>query len=69
MAVYRGGDAISGTVFALLTDGIGLGLMSISLIGAGVASLWAGLGWYLGKDHQPAPAEDSRTPALPVTES
>lgn len=41
VAVYRGGDAVSGMLFAGLTDGLGLGLFSVSLVGACIASLWA----------------------------
>lgn len=48
VVVYRGGDAVSGSIFAILTDGLGLGLVAISVIGAGIASLWASVGVYLG---------------------
>ena len=34
IVVYRGGDAVSGSLFALLTDGLGLGLAAVSAIGA-----------------------------------
>ena len=49
IVVYRGGDAVSGTLFALLTDGIGLGLAAVALVGAGIASAWAAVGVWLGK--------------------
>jgi AAA family ATP:ADP antiporter len=49
VAVYRGGDAVSASVFAFLTDGLGLGLLGMSLIGTLVAAAWAGTGWFLGK--------------------
>ncbi len=48
IAVYRGGDAISGMAFAGLTDGLGLGLGAVAAVGAGIASVWAVLGRYLG---------------------
>jgi AAA family ATP:ADP antiporter len=38
--VYRGGDAISGWMFAKLS--------ALALVAAGVAALWTALGWYLG---------------------
>ncbi|MEM7277839.1 MAG: MFS transporter, partial [Pseudomonadota bacterium] len=49
VAVYRGGDAVSGTIFALLTDGLGLGLAAVALVGAGIAGAWAWLGVQLGR--------------------
>ena len=49
IAVYRGGDALSGMAFAGLTDGLGLGLGAMAAVGAGIASVWAFLGRYLGR--------------------
>lgn len=51
IVVYRGGDAVSGTLFALLSEGLGLGLAAISLIGAGIAATWGSLAIYLGRRH------------------
>lgn len=51
IVVYRGGDAISGSLFAVLTETIGLGLMAVSLIGAGIATLWTWLALKLGKKY------------------
>lgn len=48
IVVYRGGDAVSGTVFALLSDGLGLGLAMIAVVGAGISSVWAALAYRLG---------------------
>ena len=48
VVVYRGGDAVSGSLFAFLTDGIGLGMMGMSIIGAGIAACWAFIGIKLG---------------------
>lgn len=66
VAVYRGGDAVSGTLFALLTDGLGLGILAISLVGAGIASVWASLGFYLGKGY--ASSHNSEVDSTPSTE-
>ncbi len=66
IAVYRGGDALSSIAFAGLTDGLGLGLAAVALVGSGIAALWAMVGRYLGRmfersqsvtdDDQSAPA-------------
>lgn len=49
IVVYRGGDALSGILFAKLTDGLGLALAAVAGIGAGIAALWAYVGVRLGK--------------------
>ncbi len=49
IVVYRGGDAISGSLFALLTEGIGLGLAAVSLVGAVIAAIWTWLAVILGR--------------------
>lgn len=48
VGVYRGGDAIAGTAFATLTDGLGLGLGAVAAVGAGIAAVWGLVGRYLG---------------------
>ncbi len=49
IVVYRGGDAISGTLFAFLTDGIGLGIAAVAVVGSAIAAAWAGAGVWLGR--------------------
>ncbi len=49
IVVYRGGDAVSGTLFATLTDGLGLGLAAVAGVGAAIAGLWAAVGVRLGR--------------------
>jgi len=44
--VYRGGDAVSGWVFA------GLGLSAISFVAAPIAAVWLVTGWGLGKKQE-----------------
>ncbi len=58
VVVYRGGDAASGSLFALLSEGLGLALVAMAGIGSVVAGLWALLGVYLGRCYQFA--EDGR---------
>ncbi len=49
IVVYRGGDAVSGTLFAFLTEGLGFGLALVALVGAGIAVVWAWVGVLLGR--------------------
>lgn len=49
VVVYRGGDAVSGSLFALLTEGLGFGLAAVALIGAGIAAMWSALALFLGR--------------------
>jgi AAA family ATP:ADP antiporter len=48
VAIYRGGDAVWSSAFALLTDGLGLGIAAMAAIGAGIAVIWAVTGAVLG---------------------
>jgi AAA family ATP:ADP antiporter len=50
--VYRGGDVISAWAFTGLSQGLGLGLGALALIGAGIAAIWALVGRYLGKKYE-----------------
>jgi AAA family ATP:ADP antiporter len=49
VVVYRAGDAWWAGIFAWLSTGIGFGFVAMSLIGAGLAAIWAGAGIYLGR--------------------
>lgn len=49
IVVYRGGDAVAGSLFAILTDKIGLGLAAVAGIGSGIAALWGWVGVRLGR--------------------
>ena len=49
IVVYRGGDMLMAWLFTGLTQGLGLGLAAVAAVGAGIASLWALVGIYLGK--------------------
>ena len=46
--VYRGGDATSASVHALLKSSFGLGLVGIAWVGAGIAAAWALVAYRLG---------------------
>jgi len=49
IVAYRGGDTIMAWLFTGLTQGLGLGLAAVALVGAGIAALWAIVGIYLGR--------------------
>jgi len=46
--VYRGGDATAASVHAVLSSGIGLGLVGVAWFGAAVSALWALVALRLG---------------------
>lgn len=48
--VYRGGDAVSGWVKAGI-DALGFGAWLAALVGAALAAVWAGVGYWLGRSH------------------
>ena len=49
IVVYRGGDMVNAWAFTALTQGLGFGLGAVALVGAGIAAVWAGVGFYLGR--------------------
>ncbi|MCB1704260.1 MAG: MFS transporter [Halioglobus sp.] len=49
IVIYRGGDMLSAWAFTGLTQGLGLGLAAVALVGAAVAGVWAITGVYLGR--------------------
>ncbi|MDE0929710.1 MAG: MFS transporter [Halioglobus sp.] len=49
IVAYRGGDTVMAWLFTGLTQGLGLGLASVALVGAGIAALWTLVAVYLGR--------------------
>ncbi len=49
VVVYRGGDVFWGWGFTFLTAALSLGVVGVALFGAGIAFIWASIGFYLGK--------------------
>lgn len=49
--VYRGADAIAAQVNKAV-EGAGVGPAAVAAMGAGVALLWAGVGWWLGRKYE-----------------
>jgi AAA family ATP:ADP antiporter len=70
VAIYRGGDAVWSSAFALLTDGLGLGMAAMAAIGAGIAAVWAGTGLRLGSvfatRNEAVDAEESKDKISPT---
>lgn len=58
VVVYRGGDMVTGWFFTGLTEGLGLGLTAVGIIGASIAAVWSGTGLFLGKLYK----EKTKTP-------
>ena len=52
IVAYRGGDVIMGWLFTGLTQGLGLGLAAVALVGAGIAALWGFVGLMLGRSYE-----------------
>ena len=52
--VYRGGDALSGSLYKELTGGFGAGPAAIGWLGAGVSALWTVLALALGRAQERA---------------
>ena len=49
IVVYRGGDMLNAWAFTALTQGLGLGMAAVAVVGAGIALVWASVGVYLGR--------------------
>lgn len=49
IVIYRGGDMLNAWAFTGLTQGLGLGLGAVALVGAGICVLWAATGIFLGR--------------------
>ena len=71
-AVYRTGDATSGSAHALLSW-LGVATSGIAWVGAGVAAVWALIAYRLGRTHERNTGlddeHDVRAPAPPVKQS
>ena len=51
IVAYRGGDVIMGWLFTGLSQGVGMGMAGIAVVGAGIAALWAAVGLLLGRSY------------------
>ena len=61
IVIYRGGDMLNAWAFTALTQGLGLGLAAVAVVGACVAGLWALTGIYLGRQFNRMQPPDSTT--------
>ncbi len=58
IVVYRGGDMLNAWGFTALTQVLGLGMGAMAAVGAGIAALWALVGFYLGRRFERMPEQD-----------
>ena len=49
VVVYRGGDMFTAWFFTALTEGLGLGMAAVSIVGSAIAAVWVGVGLYMGR--------------------
>lgn len=64
IVIYRGGDMLNAWAFTALTQGLGLGLAAVAVVGAGVAGLWVATGVYLGRRFNTMRGDEIATIAL-----
>jgi AAA family ATP:ADP antiporter len=68
IVAYRGGDMLMAWLFTGLTQGLGLGLAAVAMVGAGIAALWSMVGIYLGRwferDDSSSPHKEEPTVTL-----
>jgi AAA family ATP:ADP antiporter len=64
IVAYRGGDMLMAWLFTGLTQGLGLGLAAVAIVGAGIAALWSIVGIYLGRwfEQDDTESSDEATP-------
>jgi AAA family ATP:ADP antiporter len=65
IVIYRGGDMLNAWAFTALTQGLGLGLGAVAASGAGIATLWAVTGIYLGRQFHEMTAAPTPTETAP----
>lgn len=51
IVVYRGGDMVTAWAFTGLTQGLGLGIGAVALVGAIIAGAWTAVGCLLGRNY------------------
>ena len=61
IVIYRGGDTVNAWAFTGLTQGLGLGMAPVALVGVAIASLWALTGVYLGRRFNAMQPEDAES--------
>jgi len=49
IVAYRGGDTVMAWLFTGLTQGLGVGMAGVAIVGAIIAALWAMVGIFLGR--------------------
>ncbi len=65
VVVYRGGDVFWGWAFTGLTQVLGLGVAAVAAVGAGIASVWAFVGFVIGRRADVNGGAQSRADGVP----
>ncbi len=68
IVIYRGGDMLNAWGFTALTQGLGMGMAAVALVGAGIAALWLATGVYLGRQFNRMQGDTSAAATLPQVE-
>ncbi len=68
IVIYRGGDMLNAWGFTALTQGLGLGMAAMALVGAGIAALWLANGVYLGRQFDRLQGDTSAAATAPQVE-
>lgn len=64
--IYRGGDALSGWLFAALSGALALGLAPIAALCVPLSALWAGIAWMLGQHQDKLAQKAGLLPSAPT---
>jgi AAA family ATP:ADP antiporter len=65
VVVYRGGDVFWGWAFTGLTQVLGLGMAAVAAVGAGIAAIWACVGFSIGRRAETADPLRARSDNVP----
>ena len=68
IVIYRGGDMLNAWAFTALTQGFGLSIAAVALVGVIIAGLWAATGIYLGRSFTQMNPQESIPDGAPQAE-
>jgi AAA family ATP:ADP antiporter len=62
IVIYRGGDMVWAWAFTTLTTVVGLGMMGVAVVGAGIAAVWTAVALFLGRKYDCAVDQGAPAP-------